>query len=109
MEVPHQVLGRLLVTAGWDRAVLICEKDGPNGGKCITSAGIDYRQGRIAQEQAEFLRKNVLGMKLETDALDSEIEAAQDEMREGPKGGDPDVGKRIIMPAIERKKEIDGE
>ncbi len=107
-EIPYQIAGQVALAFGWDRIVIIAEKDGDSGGKCITSAGTDFRNARIAQDQADFLRREVLGMKLETDALDSEIAAAEDEMREGPKGGDPDTGKRIIMPAIERKKEIDG-
>lgn len=103
----HQLLGALMADHGFDQAVLYMRKEGEDGGEAIVCAGLGFRNGRIAQEMKEFLRTNVFGMKLETDALDAEIEAAKKEMASTNETGE-DIGSQIILPALEKKTEVDG-
>lgn len=106
-QVDHQLLGALMADHGYDQAVLYLRKDGEDGGENVVSAGLGFRSGRVAQDMAEFLRRNVFGMKLETDALDAEIEAAKKEMASTNETGE-DIGSQIILPALAKKTEVDG-
>jgi hypothetical protein len=109
-EISAQELAQLVCRAGWDQAVLVCRREGDNGGEQVVNVGLTYRDGRIAEEMAKVI-KQIMGWKPEGDfqnELDKEVAAAKAEMDEGPGDGTVSTGRKIIMPTIERKNEIDG-
>jgi|SRR5271165_3985242 len=94
--VSHEALGNLMKYYGWDQAILIARTE--DGDECVTTSGIGYRNGKIAQEMGEFMKFKVMGWQHDT-SLDEEIAKAKREMAEGPEN-DPLAGKRIIMDSI---------
>lgn len=105
-EISSQDLAQFCVSHGWDQAVLYYRRDGQDGGEGCTFMGLTYRDGEIAREMADFLKKNVFGWKSEeAPELDKMITDAKREMAEAPQGGDPDTGKKLInLDAARTKK-----
>lgn len=106
--VPDEIVGKILAVHGWEIGVLFYYKDGAEGGHGVTCAGLGIRNGRIAQEFmrqiTEYMQQADPESKAVKETLDKELADAKNEMGEGPQGGDPDAGKKLIMPAIERTR-----
>lgn len=103
-EIGHEELGRLIVLKGWDQAVLYCRRE--DGAEQVVHVGRTYKHGRIAEDMASFLKASVFGWEQEASArasLDAEVAAAKREMAEGPDGGDPNTGMRLIGEKLEMK------
>jgi hypothetical protein len=80
-----ELLGRLMSSHGWAQAVMIYRTE--EGDEGITTAGADFRNGKIAEEIGDFFKSKVMGWKSEAgaDTWDKDIALAKKEMSEGLK------------------------
>jgi hypothetical protein len=102
------MVAKLCAMHGATQGILIFRREGNDGGEGVTTAGLTYRDARIAEEIGKVL-KSMIGMKVDTTELDKELAQAAAEMDEGPKGAmDLSQGKLIILPALERKDKVSG-
>lgn len=80
-----------------DQCIIYGRKEGADGGETIACAGSSRRNLSIAQEMVRFLKREVFGWK-EVDL----VEEKPEELPEGPAGGDPTLGSKIISPFLPR-------
>jgi len=94
---------------GYEQIVCIARREGDDGATNVTYAGLTARDRLVAEAIAGDIKRSVLGWESsdEAKALEAMVKEAKREMQEGP-DGDVERGKRMILPTIERVKEVDG-
>ena len=60
-EVPVEAAKYIAAKCGADQVIIYARAAGHDGGECVTYAGSNYRNGRIAAEMVEMLKRHVFG------------------------------------------------
>lgn len=107
-DITVKTMATICATHGFDRIVIVMQRDGEDGATLVASCGLGARNKMIAESIREEVQRNVLGWEKsdEARALDKMVVEANQEMATGPEN-DPDFGKRLIIPTIGLKKERD--
>ncbi len=103
-EIDYASAARLAAEFGYDQIVIIARKEGPEGGECVCHAGLTKRDALTAEAIAEMLKFHVMGWDKTDEAkeLETLVRQAKKEMVEGPDGGDPQLGRKLIALPGER-------
>jgi hypothetical protein len=101
-QIPEDVAKYICQKLGYDVIIVYGRKDGHDGGECVSYCGSSYKFKRMADEMVGFLKSRVFGWsdpepEPETNMLGMPM------LPEGPEGGDPDTGKRIISTALDKR------
>lgn len=107
-DISVKTMATICATHGFDRIIIVMQRDGSEGATLVASAGLGARNKMIAESIREEIQRTVLGWERsdEAKALDKMVVDAQQEMATGPEN-DPDYGTRLIVPTIGLKKERD--
>lgn len=107
-DISVKTMATICATHGFDRLIIVMQRDGDEGATLTASCGLGARNKMIAESIREEIQRSVLGWEKsdEAKALDKMVEVAEEEMATGPEN-DPDYGKRLIVPVIGMKKERD--
>ena len=101
-QIPEDAAKYICQRLGYDVVIIYGRKDGNDGGECLSYCGSNYKFKRMADEMVGFLKSRVFGWS------DPEPEPEQNMLGmpmlpEGPDGGDPDTGKRLISTALDKR------
>ena len=87
--IPDTFAKAIAANLGYDVVIIYARKEGNDGGECMSYAGSSYKMKRLADEMVRFLKQKVFGWS-------ADIEEQSYALPEGPHGGDPMLGSKLI-------------
>lgn len=103
-QIPPNLAANICTMLGWDQCVIFCRKEGDDGGECVAYGGNSYRNGRTAQEMAEFLKANVFMWEREAEERVADDPVEREAQKEFARQAE--AGKSLIfLPNIDKRQD----